>query len=159
MRLPPFIKKAILLERCVLFPRESHCERSHLSGFLLQVEMHFKQVLEPDSVQVPEENTQIFFQHRTDGFSAFLEVSVTLFTFLIHIPALWFIGAYYSERTYECIRSLSATCDSLLCLFLAEVIKLLFFSMNTDFSQSIPVFLCWGDIWPTTQNWVVGNTG
>lgn len=70
MRLPPFIKKAILLERCALFPRESHCERSHLSGLPLQVEMHFKQVLEPVSLQVPEENTQLFFQHRTDGFSA-----------------------------------------------------------------------------------------
>lgn len=70
MQLPPFIKKAILLERCVLFPRESHCERSHLSGLLLQVEMHFQQVLEPISLQVPEDNAQLFFQHRAGGFSA-----------------------------------------------------------------------------------------
>lgn len=88
MRLPPFIKKAILVERCVLFPRESHCERSHLSGFPLQVEMHFKQVLEPVSLQVPEENAQLFFQPCADGFPAFREVSVTPFTFLMHMASL-----------------------------------------------------------------------
>ncbi len=104
--------------------------------------MHFKQVLETVSLQVPEENAQLFFQPRAGGFTAFLEVGVTPFTFLMHVAALWFIGADYSERKYECIRSLSVTRDSLLCLFLAEVIKLLFFSMNKDFSQSIPVFLC-----------------
>lgn len=67
MQLPPFIKEAILLERCILFPRESHCKKSHLSGLLLQVEMHLKQVLELISLQVPGENTQLFFQHHADG--------------------------------------------------------------------------------------------